>query len=76
MKITYDAATDSLNIRLRSAAISESDEISPSVVADYAADGEIVGFEIMRASTFVEFPDDVPAEFPGFTAPNVVRRTA
>ncbi len=69
MKITYDAETDSLNIRLRSTAISESDEISPSVIADYAADGEIVGFEIMRASAFVEIPDDVPAEFPASVLP-------
>jgi uncharacterized protein YuzE len=59
MKIQYDPETDSLVIHLRSAAVSESDEISPSVVADFGWDGEIVSFEVMNASRFVELDESV-----------------
>lgn len=62
MQIRYDAETDSLMIVLRSAPIRESDEISPSVIADFGWDGEIVSFEVMRASRFVEMADHVEVE--------------
>jgi uncharacterized protein YuzE len=62
MNIRYDPETDSLMIVLRTAPIRESDEISPSVIADYGWDGEIVSFEVMRASTFVEMSERVDVE--------------
>jgi uncharacterized protein YuzE len=62
MKISYDRETDSLTITLRHEPVSESDEIRPDVIADLAADGTIVRFEILRASRLVEDPDRVTLE--------------
>jgi uncharacterized protein YuzE len=62
MNIRYDPETDSLVIELRPAPIRESDEISAHVIADSGFDAEIVGFEILRASTFVELPEGVELE--------------
>ena len=62
MNIRYDAETDSLVIVLRTAPIRESDEISPSVIADYGWDDEIVSFEVMNASKFVEMNDQATIE--------------
>jgi uncharacterized protein YuzE len=62
MNVKYDPETDSLMIVLRTAKIRESDEISPCVIADYGLDGEIVSFEVMHASTFVEMSDLVKIE--------------
>ena len=62
MDIRYDQETDSLMIVLRTAPIRESDEISPNGICDYGWDGEIVSFEVMRASRFVEMADRVEVE--------------
>ncbi|MEA2597470.1 MAG: hypothetical protein QOF01_3939, partial [Thermomicrobiales bacterium] len=62
MKISYDRETDSLTITLRHEPIGESDVIGPDVIADLAADGRIVRFEILRASQLVEDPDRVTLE--------------
>ncbi|HEY7029693.1 MAG TPA: DUF2283 domain-containing protein [Thermomicrobiales bacterium] len=62
MTISYDRETDSLTITLRHERVSESDEIHPDVIADLAADGRIVRFEILRASQLVEHPDRVTLE--------------
>jgi uncharacterized protein YuzE len=59
MKVRYDPETDSLNIVLREAPIRESDEISPSVIADFGHDGDIVGFEILGASRIVDNTEEV-----------------
>jgi len=62
MKISYDRETDSLTITLCHEPVSESDEIRPDVIADLAADGTIVRFEILQASRLVEDPDRVTLE--------------
>jgi uncharacterized protein YuzE len=62
VKISYDRETDSLTITLRHERVSESDEIRPDVIADLAADGRIVRFEILRASQLVEEPAHVTLE--------------
>jgi uncharacterized protein YuzE len=62
VKISYDRETDSLTITLRHERVSDSDEIRPDVIADLAADGRIVRFEILRASQLVEDPDRVTLE--------------
>lgn len=54
MKSVYDRETDSLIITLREAAIEESDEVRPGVIADFGADGGVVRFEVLRASRVVE----------------------
>jgi len=63
MKISYDRETDSLTITLRHEPVSESDEIRPDVIADLAADGTIVRFEILQASRLVEDTEHVEFAF-------------
>lgn len=53
MKFHYYPETDSLYIELSEKAGAEALEISAGVVADYDADGHIVGLDIDNASTIV-----------------------
>ena len=62
MKVTYDRETDSLTITLRKASIEESDEIAQDVIADFDQNGEVVGFEILRASRLVDNAEVVEFE--------------
>jgi uncharacterized protein YuzE len=59
MKITYDVETDSMTIVLRDETISDSDEVSQNVIADYVAAGEIVSFEVLQASRVVSDTEQV-----------------
>lgn len=56
MKVTYDPEVDVLRLIFSNAPIDESDEDKPGVILDYAADGAIVGLEILDASKRVENP--------------------
>ena len=59
MKVTYDPEVDVLKIVFSSEPIEESDEDKPGVILDYDARGNIVGLEILDASTRMEDPTDV-----------------
>ncbi|NJN84941.1 MAG: DUF2283 domain-containing protein [Caldilineaceae bacterium] len=54
MKVSYDRETDILLITLREQRIRESDEVRPGVIADFGYDGQLVRFEITRASQIVD----------------------
>ena len=56
MKVTYDREVDILRIILSDADIEESDESAPGVIVDYDDGGDIVGWEILDASTRVAEP--------------------
>jgi uncharacterized protein YuzE len=56
MKVEYDKETDTLTITLREARVKESDEVRPGVIADFGYEGEIIGFEILDASTHTQNP--------------------
>ncbi len=56
MKVTYDAATDILNIILQDTAVEESDEIKPGVILDYDRQGNVVSMEVLDASRRVNNP--------------------
>lgn len=56
MKVSYDAATDTLTLVLRDVPVAESDEDKPGVVLDYDAAGNLVSIEILDASKRVEEP--------------------
>ena len=56
MKVTYDPKVDVLRIVLSSAPVEETDEDKPGVILDYDQDGNIVGLEILNASTRMENP--------------------
>jgi len=51
MKVRYDEEADALYIRLRKGEYYESDEIKEGFILDYDADGNIVGIEILDASS-------------------------
>jgi uncharacterized protein YuzE len=71
MKVSYDRETDSLTITLRYESISESDEITPDIIADLAEDGRIIGFEILQASKTVHEPDRMTFEIAETVPPNI-----
>ena len=56
MKVTYDQAADVLRILFSGAPIEESDEEKPGVILDYDRDGNIVGLEVLDASSRMENP--------------------
>ena len=61
------------SISFKDAIISESDEITPNVIADFDENGEVIGIEILDASHLVTdprtatvrilSPGDVPVKF-------------
>ena len=55
MKIVYDQASD-VRITFSESAIDESDEDKPGIIVDYDEDGNIVGLEVLNASSRVENP--------------------
>jgi len=56
MRATYDPEVDVVKITLSDAPIEESDEDKPGIILDYDKDGNVVGIEILDASTRVENP--------------------
>ena len=56
MKVTYDQEVDILRIILNDADIDESDAEKPGIIIDYDDRGNIVGMEILDASTRITDP--------------------
>ena len=56
MKVTYDQEVDILRIMLSDTDIEESDEDKPGIIIDYDDHGNIVGLEILDASTRMTNP--------------------
>ena len=56
MKVIYDQEVDILRIILNDTDIDESDEDKPGIIIDYDDRGNIVGMEILDASTRIENP--------------------
>lgn len=56
MKVTYDSEVDVLRILLSDAPIAESDEEKPGVILDHDQHGNMVGLEVLNASTRMEIP--------------------
>ena len=64
MKIAYYPETDSMYIDLPAKASAESKEVSPGVVIDYAANGDIVGIDIDNASIKLDLKELVLNRIP------------
>jgi uncharacterized protein YuzE len=54
MKITYDAATDTLTVVLRDATARISAEEKSGVILDYDAEGRLIALEVLDASARVD----------------------
>ena len=59
MKINYDPQVDILRIVFNDHPIEESDEDKPGIILDYDKQGNVVGMEILDASTRIENPRSV-----------------
>lgn len=64
MKIAYYPDTDSLYIDLSERPSAESREVSPGVVLDFDADGEIVGIDIDHASQKLQLSELTLSKLP------------
>ena len=51
MKIKCDKETDIVYISFSSLKIAESDQEKPGIILDYSGNGQIVGIEILNASS-------------------------
>ena len=56
MKVRYDQEVDALRIILNDEAIEESEEQRPGIIMDYDKHGNVVGLEILDASTRIANP--------------------
>jgi len=63
MKVKYDREVDVIYVALSDEAVFESDEEKKGIILDYAADGRIVGIEILNASEQVGNPAKMEYEF-------------
>jgi uncharacterized protein YuzE len=64
MKINYYPDTDSLYIGLSSKPSVDSVEVSPGIVLDYDAEGNLAGIDIDEASTKLEIKELTLTKFP------------
>ena len=62
MKIRYDKETDVLFIQFSNNAVAESDSNKPGIILNYDSEENIVGIEILNASTKMEKPLQVEYE--------------
>jgi uncharacterized protein YuzE len=56
MKIDYDQASGNLSMLFSSSPVEESEEVTPGVILDYDTVGNVVGIEILDASSRMENP--------------------
>jgi len=57
MKVTYDEEADTIYMKLRETEYYESDEITEGFILDYDNEGNVIGIEILRASTHLNSED-------------------
>ena len=57
MRVRYDEEADALYIKLREGEYHESDEIRDGFILDYDVDGNIIGIEILDASSHLAVAD-------------------
>ena len=65
MKIEYAPKADAMHIRLLAGTVAESDEVRPGVVFDLAADGRVLGIEMLDVSKRTDNPHELAMELVG-----------
>jgi len=63
MKVKYDKEVDVMYVSFSDEKVFESDEEKKGIILDYAANGRIVGIEILNASAQVGNPAKVEYEY-------------
>lgn len=66
MKLSYDAATDSLYIHLSDKPSVDSDEVADGVVLDFDENGVLVGIDVQYASQKADIRSVVLSHLPLF----------
>jgi uncharacterized protein YuzE len=56
MKVIYDPDKDILQITFIEATIEETAQIAPGLILDYDEDGNVIGLELLKASTKMDSP--------------------
>jgi uncharacterized protein YuzE len=56
MRVVYDPEVDVLSVLLSDVPVAESDQAKPGVILDYDAEGNMVSFEILDASSRMANP--------------------
>lgn len=56
MKVVYDPDNNILQISLKGGEVAETAQITPNLILDYDADGQIMGLELRNVSKSVENP--------------------
>lgn len=66
MRITYDTKADAIYIRLKEGEFARNREVEPGVVLDIGPSDELLGIEILDASTRINMSDiaNVSIEMP------------
>lgn len=64
MKLNYYPETDSLYIELAEAIGTDVREIAPGVMADFDADGHLVGIDIDHASRVADLSELISSQLP------------
>ena len=59
MKVKYDPEADVLSIELSDEPVEDSDESKPGIIQDYGMSGNVVGIEVLDASTRMTNPRSV-----------------
>lgn len=59
MKVVYDPDKDILQITFTETTIEETAQIAPGLVLDYDEDGNVIGLELVNASTKVDNPQNI-----------------
>jgi uncharacterized protein YuzE len=62
MVIRYDKAIDAIYIKFSDDKVAESDEEKPGIILDYDESGNIVGIEVLNASSKMNQPNGVTYE--------------
>ncbi len=62
MVIRYDKAIDAIYIKFSDDKVAESDEEKPGIILDYDEAGNVVGIEVLNASSKMKQPNGVTYE--------------